>query len=323
MSINLTVPEVHYQITRDILSAGKHAYSEKPLALNTGDARKLVAYADKRGLKLGGAPDTFLGAGGQRVRRLLDKGAIGRVIGGTAYVMSHGMEMWHPNPAFFYQPGAGPVFDVGVYYITALCALLGPVKTVTAMASKGFEERLVTSNGPMQGKRIKVTTPTNINAILAFANGAQITLGASWDVWRHGHGNPIELYGETGSMLVPDPNFFAGKVSYSDKGGDYTEVETSGDPFGTHNWPWAGPFTRANYRMLGVADLVDAAAKGREPRCSGRLAAHVVEVMEAILAAALERSFVKVKSSIERPAPLTAAEAKRLMAKDVKAGAAA
>ena len=196
-SINLTVPEVHYQITRDILSAGKHAYSEKPLALNAGDAKKLVALADKRGLKLGGAPDTFLGAGGQRVRQLLDKGAIGRVIGGTAYVMSHGMEMWHPNPAFFYQPGAGPVFDVGVYYITALCALLGPVKTVTAMASKGFEERLVTSNGPMQGKRIKVTTPTNINAILAFADGAQITLGASWDVWRHGHGNPIELYGET------------------------------------------------------------------------------------------------------------------------------
>src|SRR5262249_51409713 len=208
-----------------------------------------------------------------------------------------------------YEPGAGPVWDVGVYYITALCALLGPVKTVTAMASKGFAERLVTSNGPMNGKRIKVTTPTNINAIMSFANGAQITLGASWDVWRHGHANPIELYGEKGSMLVRDPNFFAGKVSYSDKGGAYTEVEPSGDPFGTHNWPWAGPFTRANYRMLGVADLIDAAAKGREPRCSGRLGAHVVEVMEAILTAAAGQSFVKVKSSIDRPAPLTPAEA--------------
>lgn len=321
--INLTVPDAHYQVTREILSAGKHAYSEKPLALNTADAKKLVALCDRRGLKLGGAPDTFLGAGAQRVRQLLDKGAIGRVIGGSAYVMGHGMEMWHPNPAFFYQPGAGPVFDVGVYYITALVALLGAVKTVTAMASKGFEERLVTSTGPMQGKRVKVDTPTNINAILAFANGAQITLGASWDVWRHGHPNSIELYGETGTMLVPDPNFFAGKIAYSDKGGDFTEVDSAGDPFGAHNWPWAGPFTRANYRMLGVADLIDAAAKDREPRCSGRMAAHVVEVMEAILTAAIERSFVKVKSSVERPAPLPASEAKRLMAKDAMAGATA
>jgi predicted dehydrogenase len=175
----------------------------------------------------------------------------------------------------------------------------------------------------MHGKRIKVHTLTNINAILAFANGAQITLGASWDVWRHGHANPIELYGETGTMLVPDPNFFAGTIAYSDEGGEFTEVDTAGDPFGTHNWPWAGPFTRANYRMLGVADLIDAAAKDREPRCSGRMAAHVVEVMEAILTSALERSFVKVKSTVERPAPLTAGEAKRLMAKDATAGAVA
>jgi predicted dehydrogenase len=321
--INLTVPDAHYQVTRDILSAGKHAYSEKPLALNAADAKKLVTLADRRGLKLAGAPDTFLGAGGQRARQLLDKGVIGRVIGGSAYVMGHGMEMWHPNPGFFYQPGAGPVFDVGVYYITALVALLGPVKAVTAMASKGFDERLVTSSGPMKGKRIKVNTATNINAILAFQNGAQITLGASWDVWRHGHLNPIELYGENGTMLVPDPNFFAGKIAYSDEGGDFTEIDTAADPFGAHNWPWAGPFTRANYRTLGVADLIDAVAKDREPRCSGRMAAHVVEVMEAILAAASERSFVKVRSTVERPAALPASEAKRLMAKDFAAGVAA
>jgi predicted dehydrogenase len=122
---------------------------------------------------------------------------------------------------------------------------------------------------------------------------------------------------------VPDPNFFAGTISYTDKGSDYTTVESADGPFGTHNWPWAGPFTRANYRMLGVADLIDAVAKGREPRCSGRLAAHVVDVMEAILTSALDRSFVKVKSTVERPAPLTPAEAKRLMAKEAVASAAA
>jgi predicted dehydrogenase len=315
VAVNLTVPEVHYDVTRAILSSGKHAYSEKPLALSARDARKLVDFADKRGLRLGGAPDTFLGAGAQRVRQLLDKGTIGRVIGGTAYVMSHGMEHWHPNPNFFYQPGAGPIFDVGVYYITTLVSLLGGIKSVTAMASRGFEERIVTTPGPNRGQRIKVTTPTNINAILAFAGGAQVTLGASWDVWRHGHQNPIELYGEKGSMLVPDPNFFAGSISCSDKGADYAIVDSGDGPFGAANWPWAGPFTRANYRMLGVADLVDAVAKGREPRCSGRLAAHVVDVMEAILASAAERSFVKVKSAVERPAPFTAGDAKRLLAK--------
>ncbi len=180
------------------------------------------------------------------------------------------------------------------------------------MASMGSPTRLVTAEGPMKGKKIKVTTPTNINAILEFANGAQITLGASWDVWRHGHDNPIELYGSTGSMLVADPNFFGGKVSYSAGEGDYVEVDTAASgSFGAANWPAAGPFTRANYRMLGVSDLVDAARSKREPRCSGRMAAHVVEIMEAVLTAAEKRSFVRLKSAVERPAPVTPALAKR------------
>jgi len=312
--VNLTIPEVHYDVTSSILSAGKHAYTEKPMALNAKDAAKLVKEADKRGLKLGSAPDTFLGAGAQTVRQLLDKGTIGKVIGGTAYVMSHGMEHWHPNPGFFFMPGAGPIFDVGVYYITTLVGLLGGVESVTAMTSMGSPTRLVTAEGPLKNKKIKVTTPTNINAILKFANGAQITLGASWDVWKHGHANPIEFYGSEGSMLVPDPNFFAGVIQYSTRDGDYVSVDTAGAPFGEANWPWSGPATRANYRMLGVADLVDAARSKREPRCSGRLAAHVVEVMEAILTSAEKRSFIKIKSAVERPAPLTVAVAKRLAA---------
>ena len=139
--------------------------------------------------------------------------------------MSHGMEHWHPNPGFFFKPGAGPVFDVGPYYITTLVSLLGPVKGVVALAKKSFPTRLVTAEGPMKGKSIKVTTPTTINAVMEFANGAQVTLGASWDVWKHGHPNPIELYGEKGSMLVPDPNFFGGIVSYSAGGGDYAQAD--------------------------------------------------------------------------------------------------
>ena len=312
--VNLTVPDVHYAVTHAILTAGKHAYTEKPLALTAKDAAKLVKEADKRKVKLASAPDTFLGAGYQTARKLIDQGAIGKVVGGTAYVMSHGMEHWHPNPGFFFRPGAGPIFDVGVYYITALVSLLGGVTKVAAMASMGTKDRLVSAEGPMKGKKIKVTTPTNINAILSFANGAQITLGASWDVWKHGHPNPIELYGLKGSMLVPDPNFFAGTIATSEGGGDFVDIDTAKGPFGKANWPWSGPFTRANYRMLGVADMIDAARRNREPRCSGRLAAHVVDVMEAILTSSAKGSFVTIKSTVERPKPLTEADAKRIMA---------
>ena len=217
--VNLTVPNAHFQVSHEILSAGKHAYSEKPLSLTRDEANRLVKEADRRGLKLGGAPDTFLGGGAQTVRRLLDKGTIGTVVAATAHVMSHGMENWHPNPAFFFKPGGGPIFDIGPYYITTLVSLLGPVRRVAAMAKKGFAERIVGS-AARRGERIKVTTPTTINAVLEFDQGAQATLGTSWDVWRHGHPNPIELYGTDGSMLVPDPNFFGGTISYSDKGGE-------------------------------------------------------------------------------------------------------
>ena len=227
-------------------------------------------------LKLGGAPDTFLGAGAQTARRLLDKGTIGRVIGGTAYVMSHGMEHWHPSPGFFFQPGAGPIFDVGVYYITTLVSLLGGVKRVAAMASKGSDERLVTAEGPMKGQRIKVTTPTNINAILEFDSGAQVTLGGELgrvEARARQSDRALRLRGidaRARSELLRRHD-----LRRQNGAASITEIDTADGPFGTANWPFAGPFTRANYRMLGVADLVDAiarsvsrAAPGAWPRMS-------------------------------------------------------
>lgn len=309
--INLTIPSAHYEVSNAILSAGKHAYSEKPFALSVEDGKKLVAEADARGLKLGSAPDTFLGGGGQTARRLIDEGKIGRIIAGTMHVMSRGMEMWHPNPGFFFQPGGGPVLDLGPYYIAALVNLLGPIRTVTAVASKGFEDRLVTAEGPLKGKTVPVGTPTTINAILNFASGAQVTLSASWDIWKHGHVNPIELYGSEGTMLVPDPNFFGGKIRYSKEGGDYIEVDTSDAPFGKANWQDG---KHANYRMLGVADLLDAADNNREPRCSGRVALHALDAMVSILQAAAESRVITLSTTTERPAPLTQADAERLTA---------
>ncbi len=310
--INLTIPSAHYEISHAILSAGKHAYSEKPFALSIEDGKKLVAEADARGLKLGSAPDTFLGGGGQTARRLIDEGKIGRIVSGTMHVMSHGMEHWHPNPGFFFQPGGGPILDLGPYYIAALVNLIGPVSHVTAFASKGFEERVVTAEGPLKGKSVPVGTPTTINAVLEFKTGAQVTLAASWDVWKHGHINPIELYGSEGTMLVPDPNFFGGKVQYSERGGDFLTVETSDVAFGKGNW--GADQGHANYRMLGVADMLDAAETGREPRCSGRVALHALDVMVSILDAAASRSVIKLSTTTERPAPLTSADAQRLLA---------
>jgi predicted dehydrogenase len=308
--INLTIPSAHYEVSNAILTAGKHAYSEKPFALSVEDGKKLVAEAEARGLKLGSAPDTFLGGAGQTARHLIDEGRIGRVIAGTMHVMGHGMEAWHPNPGFFFQPGGGPVLDLGPYYIAAMVNLLGPIRTVSAVASKGFEERLVTAAGPLQGKTVPVNTPTTINAILDFVSGAQVTLSASWDVWKHGHTNPIELYGTDGTMLVPDPNFFGGAVRYSKEAGDYIEVDTTDAPFGKGNWNGG----HANYRMLGVADLLDAADTGREPRCSGRVALHALDVMVSILQAAAEQRVITLSTTTERPAPLTQADAERLTA---------
>ncbi|MBN9060488.1 MAG: gfo/Idh/MocA family oxidoreductase, partial [Rhizobiales bacterium] len=153
--------------------------------------------------------------------------------------------------------------------------------------------------------------PTTINAILHFVSGAQVTLTASWDVWKHGHVNPIELYGSEGTMLVPDPNFFGGTLRYSEKNGDYIEVDTSGAPFGKSNWQDG---KHANYRMLGVADLLDAADHGREPRCSGRVALHALDAMVSILDAAAQEKVITLSTTTDRPAPLTQADADRLTA---------
>ena len=312
--VNLTIPATHFAITKDILSAGKHAYSEKPFVLSVEEGIQIKALAEEHKLKVGSAPDTFLGGSHQQARSIIDSGKVGRIASGTMHVMSRGMEHWHPNPDFFFQPGGGPILDLGPYYITDLISLVGPIKRVSAFTGMARAEREVTAEGPYKGTFIKVGTPTTIHAILEFHSGAIITLGASWDVASHGHHN-IELYGTEGSVYVPDPNFFAGTISLTEKGSDYRAVETGGEAFGAANWPFGGPFTRANYRMLGVADLVDAAAKGREPRCSGRLAAHVVEVMESILVSAAEKRFIRVRSGVERPAPLTAADAKRFAAR--------
>jgi len=315
--VNLTVPNAHFAVSHAALTAGKHVFSEKPLCATLEDGRRLVAEAEGRGLILGCAPDTFLGAGGRLARRMVDEGRVGRIVAGSAFLMSRGMEHWHPDPEFFFKPGGGPILDIGPYYLGALVNLLGPVARVQAQGSIGLPERTVTAAGPRTGDRITVETPTTVMALLQFAAGPQVTLAMSWDVHRHGH-PAIELYGTEGSLRVPDPNFFGGSVEFTEAGGEWQAEESASMAFGRPNWRSpAWPASRpdqANYRCLGLAELARAISHGTPHRSSGRLALHVLEALYAILRAAESGAPVEVGTPVERPPALDEAEAATLEA---------
>ena len=311
--LNLTIPAAHFDISLSALSAGKHVFTEKPLATSAADGRRLVAEAKKRKLLLGSAPDTFLGAAGRRARHLVDGGAIGKPVSGTAFMMGRGMEHWHPNPQFYYQPGGGPLFDMGPYYLTMLVNLLGPVARVMAMATKGQEQRVITAEGPFKNTSFRVGTPTNVLSLLEFRTGAIVTFGASWDVFRHSN-HPIELHGAQGSLRLPDPDTFGGVVSLSERGAAWRDFESDDELFGAKNWPFAAP-DRANYRVLGVADLARSLETGPPPRASGELALHVLEIMEAILISGERKESAVVAGEIGQPAFLSESDADSLLAR--------
>lgn len=312
--INLTIPEAHYDISLSALSAGKHVYSEKPLSATFDLGRKLIEEADRRGLRVGAAPDTFLGAAGQTARSVVDDGRIGDIVGGSCHIMSHGAESWHPSPDFLYQAGGGPVFDMGPYYVTMLVNLAGSVASVSATSATPFATRTIGSE-PRKGEKITVETPTTLHSVLEFESGAAVTFSASWDVWRHEHNN-IEIYGETGSMLVPDPNFFGGDVRITELDGDFTAVADGGHPLGRGNRETKKGMA-ADYRTSGVADMAAAIAAGRPHRCSGELALHVLEVLEGILRSAEQRRPVEMTTRCSRPAAFDAAAAMELMGNGV------
>lgn len=309
--LNLTVPNAHFAVSMDALAHGKHVFTEKPLAATLAEGRILVETAKASGLQIGSAPDTFLGAAGRRARRLINEGLIGRPITGTAVMMSAGMEGWHPNPAFYFQPGAGPLFDMGPYYLTQLVQLLGPAESAAAMAATGHAERTIGA-GPRKGATFPVNTPTTYAILLKFRSGAVISLVVSFDVVRHSL-PPIEIHGTAGSMRLPDPDTFGGDVALALRDGDWQVLSTRSDVFGAPNWqsPLApdGPVDRANYRMLGLTDLVFALEEGRAPRASGALALHVLEIMDAITRAADTGATVIVEGTADQPAALPEAEA--------------
>jgi predicted dehydrogenase len=288
--LNLTVPKAHASVALAALEAGKSVYNEKPLAVTREDGRRMLRLAKEKGVRVGCAPDTFLGAGIQTCRKLIDDGWIGEPVAATAFVVGHGHESWHPDPEFYYQIGGGPLFDMGPYYLTALVNLIGPIRRVTGSARITFPERTITSK-PKFGTRITVETPTHIAGVMDFHNGAVGTLIASFDVWAHNL-PCIEIHGTEGSLAVPDPNRFSGPVRVRRAGAEEWSVVPFSHPYG------------GNSRGVGTADMAYGLRTGRPHRANGEMAYHVLDVMQAFLDASERNAHVPVESTCERPAAL-------------------
>lgn len=288
--VNLTIPKAHAEVCLQALEAGKHVYVEKPLATTREDAQKIIIKAKEKGLKVGCAPDTFLGGGIQTCRKLIDDGWIGTPVAATAFMTCHGHESWHPDPEFYYKKGGGPMLDMGPYYLTALVNLMGPVQRVSGSAKITYPERTITSK-PKYGDRIEVQVPTHVAGVLDFKSGAVGTIITSFDIWAANLPR-IEIYGSAGTLSVPDPNTFGGTVLLKRAGqSDWMEVPHS------HGYS-------ENSRGLGVADMAYSIINRRAHRVNGELAYHVLDIMEGFQDASSSGFYYKVQSGCERPAPL-------------------
>lgn len=292
--LNITIPKVHGEVAIKALQAGKHVYNEKPLAICREDCQTMLALAEEKGLRVGCAPDTFLGAAHQRVRKLLDDGAIGVPVAVHGYMTSRGVESWHPNPEFFYKPGAGPMLDMGPYYLTAFVNMFGPIQRLASMTRTTFAERTITSE-PLKGGIIKVETPTTFVTALQFEGGVVGQLTTTFDSHSFPGQPNIVVYGSEGTMVVPDPNSFNGWNEASSKitirrGNGDEELFISDLPF------------KDNSRGLGILDIAHAIEEGRDHRASGALAFHVLDTMLAAIESSDESRFITPSTQPARPA---------------------
>lgn len=290
--LNLTIPAAHHSVALAALQHGKSVYNEKPLALSVAEGQQLLTVAHEHGLRIGCAPDTFLGGGLQSARKLLDEGAIGSPVAATAFMMSRGHEHWHPSPEFYYKAGGGPMFDMGPYYLTALIAMLGPVARVTGSTRKTWAERVILSE-PKRGQMISVDVPTHVVGVLDFETGPVGTIITTFDV-KAADLPRIEIYGTDGTLSLPDPNTFGGN----------TRLRRTGESEWTEITP-TFPNLEAS-RGIGLADMAHAVVENRPHRASGELAFHVLEIMEAIHVASDKGTHVRLSGQCDRPAPFPA-----------------
>jgi predicted dehydrogenase len=295
VTLNLTVPAAHMPLALQSLNAGKHTFCEKPLGVTRDEGRQVLDAATAKGLRVGCAPDTFLGAGIQTARRLIDEGAIGRPLACTAFMLSRGHEHWHPSPEFYYEPGGGPMFDMGPYYVTALLQLLGPVRRVSGLASIAVPERTILSQ-PKFGKRMLVQTPDHIAGNMEFENGVVGTIVTSFATRAASYDSrfPIQIFGDAGSLRVPDPNGFDGPVQYCKFGekDEYVDVPHS--------------FVTGYGRAVGLADLASAVRHNRPHRCSVQQAFTVLDTMQAFLDSSATGQAISIAPGYTRPAAMNA-----------------
>jgi len=289
--LNLTRPYEHFDVTKAALLAGKHVYSEKSLGASLEEGLELYKLAKEKGLTIGGAPDTFLGAGLQTCRKLIDDDMIGTPVAAQSFYLSRGHETWHPDPAFYYQFGAGPMLDMGPYYVTALVSLLGSVANVSGMTGKAYDTRTITSE-PHYGTVVDVDVATHLTGTMRFESGVMCTITASFDCFPHKQLPYILIFGSKGNIMLPDPNYFEGPVMLKrTTDADYHEIPLLYDDYSE------------NSRGLGVADMAKALRTGRKPRCHMDLTMHVLEVLSAFQRSSDSGTHIQIESRTERPAP--------------------
>jgi predicted dehydrogenase len=287
--LNLTPSGAHGAVTRAALEAGKHVYTEKPLAIDVPEGVELLAQAERLGLRIGCAPDIFLGSAYQAARALIDEGAIGEPLAVSAAMLVGGANAWHPSPEQFFSDGAGPLLDMGPYYLTAIVALLGPVRRVAGFASVREPEREIMV-GPRAGERFAVSTPTHASATMELDGGVTANLVASFEA-NDRYVCDFELHGTDAVVSLPDPNAFGGPLRIRANRGDWEEV------------PYV-PRGAQETRGVGLHEMVEAIAEGRDHRASGRLGLHVIDAARSILRAADEGRTVAVETSVDQPEPL-------------------
>lgn len=296
--VNLTPVQAHYATSKAILDAGKHLYSEKPLAATLAEARELVALAAAKGLRIGCAPDTFFGSAHQAARAAIDSGAIGKPVGGALFFGNAGVEMWHPKPEPFYSTGGGPVADHGPYYLAQAINLLGPIASVSASGARPFPMRSI-HNQARAGETFATEVDTSVAGVLTFTSGALVSLSVSWDIGAHGR-TPIEIYGSEGSLANPDPNWSDGAVILRIRDGA-RELDHAARLFHKPTMINFFGVEVGYYRLCGLADMADAIPQARPHRASAEMALHIIEVIEAIRISSETGRRVEIASRCSRP----------------------